>query len=258
MKKIMLASLILIGLMTGCESTTDSESEEDENSGLHSQGISCASCHSAGSEEPFTSGATVFTTLDAANSDESKYATGYTLRLLLANTGTTVNYRAGRGSGNSYTSASAGTINSYTAQVLNSSGRVVNSSATDSHDLTRLDCNRCHTATGKNGAPGRIMVGSGATAMPARVSFSGDVMPILEAKCKTCHGSGGNFTISTAAGTYSNITVNSFLDTATPSNSRLLKKSRGTIDHDGGSVIPTTSLEYQTIVQWITEGASSN
>jgi len=257
MKKMMAASLILVGLMTGCDST-DGTSEDDDNTVIHSQGVSCATCHSAGSEESFTSGATVFTTLDAAGSDVSKYATGYTLRLYMASTGTTINYTAGRGSGNSYTRASSGSIpNSYTAQVVDSSGVVVNSSAADSHDLTRLDCNSCHSATGSNGAPGRIYTGM-TTTVPTTVSFASDVMPVLETKCKSCHGNGGNFTITTASATYSNLTLNNFLDTTTPDNSRLLLKASGSIAHDGGMVITTTSPEYLTIQQWITQGASNN
>jgi len=258
MKKVMLTGLILAGLMTGCGDSTDGG--DDENSLIHSQGVSCAQCHSAGSEASFTSGGTVFTSLDAANSDTAKYATGYTLRLLLANTGATVNYVAGRGSGNSYTRASAGTINSYTAQVVNSSGVVVNSSATDTHGLTRLDCNRCHTAVGANGAPGRITIGTTAP-VPVQVSFSADVMPILTTKCKSCHGSNGNFTVTTAAATFSNLTTNSFLDTTVAANSLLLMKgsnSNASNPHGGGTVIATTSVEYQTIKQWITDGASNN
>ena len=257
MKKVMAAGLILAVLMTGCDST-DGTSEDDDNTVVHSQGVSCATCHSAGSEESFTSGATVFTTLDAAGSDVSKYATGHTLRLYMASTGTTINYAAGRGSGNSYTRASSGSIpNSYTAQVLDSSGVVVNSSAADSHDLTQLDCNRCHTATGTNNAPGRIYTGS-TTTVPTTVSFASDVMPVLENRCKSCHGNGGNFTITTVSATYSNLTLNNFLNTTTPDDSRLLLKGSGSISHDGGSVIAMTSTEYLTVQQWIAQGADNN
>ena len=264
MKKVMAASLLIVGLMTGCDSTTDSESEENENSVLHSQGVSCATCHSAGSEESFTSGATVFTTLDAANSDTSKYATGYGLRLLLAG-GSAVTYSSGRGIGNFYTRTSTGTFNDYTAQVVDSSGVVVNSSNTDSHDLNRLDCNSCHTAAGTGGAPGRIHVGITTTpttpTIPASASLSTDVMPILEAKCKSCHGSTSRRTfkvMATATDTLTNLTTNSLLDLVTASNSRLLQKGSDTVSHDGGRVIATTSVEYQTIEQWIAAGASNN
>ena len=271
MKKWITTSVILIGLLSGCSTTSDSttseitsESEneieddnENESSVLHSQGVSCATCHGAGSEESFTSGATIFTTLDAANSDTSKYATGYTIRLLLENIGSTVNYIAGRGSANSYTNASAGTINSYTAQVVDASGNVVNASAANTHDLTRLDCNRCHSAVGSDGAPGRIVTTTTTPTVSASASFSADVMPILEMKCQGCHGNEGDFTVTTTDATYTNLTSNNFLDTDVADNSRLLRKGSGSF-HGGGTIISTTSTEYLTIQEWIMQGASNN
>lgn len=280
MRKWITTSVILIGLLTtGCSSTSDTttsettsefedefneieDENENESSVLHSQGVSCASCHGAGSEESFTSGATVFTTLDAANSDASKYATGYTIRLLLENTDATINYIAGLGSANSYTNASAGTINSYTAQVVDTSGNVVNASAANSHDLTRLDCNRCHSAIGSDGAPGRILAETTTTTteptVSASASFSTDVMPVLEMQCQSCHGTSGDFTVTTVDATYLNLTSNSFLNTAVPDDSLLLQKGSGSTFHGGGTVISTASSEYLTIQQWIMQGASNN
>ncbi len=135
---------IVTALLTGCEGSTSD----------HHQGVNCAQCHSGG-ENAFTSGASIFSTLNAGNSTE-KSADNYSLRLVLAQSGSKINYSTGRGSGNAHATFNAG-VARYTAQVVDAQGNVVNSSATNSHDSSRFDCNRCHTSSGVNGAPGRIV-----------------------------------------------------------------------------------------------------
>ncbi|QOY55112.1 hypothetical protein HUE87_02400 [Candidatus Sulfurimonas marisnigri] len=148
-------SLIVAALLTviGCSSGDSTTSDVDSSSILilHNQGGTCLDCHGPDSEKEFTSGATVYTHLNSVDS----YASGYTVRLVLENTGTIIDYVPKYGTGNSHTSYEE-SINGFTAKVLDADGNVVNSSANNSHDTSQLNCNSCHTASGVGGAPGRI------------------------------------------------------------------------------------------------------
>ena len=100
------------------------------------------------------------------------------------------------------------------------------------------------------------------------VSFSKDVYPILKNNCQGCHGAtsgGGNLRIAnTAATTYSNLMKKapmaggSFIDTANPSTSLLLQKATGSTYHGGGQIIKLNSTVYNTILNWIQQGAKNN
>ena len=226
---------------------------ESSGSGTHNTGRSCAQCHS----RDFDSGATVFTKLTASTGN---IASGYKIQL-----GNSMVYSAGRGSGNSHLNNFSG--GSFTAQVIDGNGNIVNSSAANSHDSSRLDCNRCHTSGGAAGAPGRIVnykitSSVASTPVPANVntstcvSFSKNVMPILSAKCKSCHGSNGNFSVTSANGTYANI--GGLKSPITAGVQYLIDKGSNSLGHGGGSVIPTSSSEYKTIKAWINEGALNN
>ncbi len=304
MKKYYFLSLILvIATFTGCGSIDDGsnsehdssqyegsndsshsehESNDDEHSSsfssssgntnvsYHNQGKNCLSCHN------FTSAGTVFTKLNAQNSDGTSYAGGYSIRLLLQYTNQTITYTQARGTANTYSKFNAGAVNSYTAQVVDAQGNVVNKSVENSHDLTRLACNSCHTSTGTSGAPGRIVsydyyatVTTPApapvptptptpTPSPSSISFENVVMPILTAKCQSCHGDRGNFTVTTASATYTNIQSFGGINTGSPTNSSLLLKGSAQVSHGGGSQISSTSTEYITIRDWIAAGASTS
>ena len=249
MKVLYFISLALMtALLTGCEGSTSD----------HNQGVNCAQCHS------FTSGATIFTSLNAGNS-ASKAADSYSLRLVLAQSGSQINYSTGRGSGNAHATFNAG-VARYTAQVVNAQGSVVNSSATNSHDASRFDCNRCHTASGANGAPGRIVsykytrptatTTSTTTTTTTTVakSFAKDVLPILTSNCKGCHGSRGRFSITSSSTPYAGVTP--FVSASSPTNSRLIQKGSGNLGHGGGRQL--TSAEFTTIRDWISQGAKNN
>ena len=223
---------------------SDGKGSNDEG-GSHNEGRNCLACHN------FASAGTVFTTLNAP--DNTPGAAGYRIKL---SDGTV--YGSARGTGNSraYTFPSG----KFTAQVIDPNGNVVNSSMEMSHDGSRRACNSCHSATGNNGAPGRITSAklSSSAAIPSApavnncVSFSSNVMPILEARCKSCHGSNGNFMVTTANATHANISALS------GGAQYLLDKANNTVGHGGGSVISTSSPEYTTIKAWITEGALNN
>ena len=136
----LLLSLIAIPFMVGCE---------DENSASHNQGADCLACHG------FTSGATVFNKLNAKGGNSTDAASGYSIQLLLENN-TTIRYSSSRGIGNvNYTGS--GNIGNFTAEVIDSSGNVVNKSLKNTHNDSRLHCNVCHSSSGLNNAPGRIV-----------------------------------------------------------------------------------------------------
>ena len=109
--------------------------------------------------------------------------------------------------------------------------------------------NDSHPVEANNGTGG----GTPATPPPSMVStFGSNVMPVLESKCKNCHGSNGNFTITDASMTYSNIMA---LPGGAP---YMLNKGTNTTDHGGGMVISSSSNEYATIKSWIDAGAANN
>jgi len=249
---------------------SDSKGSSDSDSkgsgaGSHNEGKACLQCHS------FASGATVFKTLNAA--DRTPGASGYKIQL-----NDSVVYSGARGIGNSRLSSYSG--GKFTAKVIDPNGNVVNSSASMSHDSGRMDCNRCHTPSGNNGAPGRIVSyainnsspstnTTPSTSTPATtactgtngttavsVSFSTHVMPILNAKCKSCHGSNGNFTVTSPNATHANITA--LKGSPTAGGNYLLQKGTNSVGHGGGTVISGSSAEYTTIKGWINAGAPNN
>ena len=263
--KHLLLTLAVIPFLIGCEGIGG---EDDEFQATHNQGIDCLQCHSSG-EHVFISGATIYKNLNGADYDSANAAQGYSIQLLL-DTGTILKYSSGNGYGNLLYNGDQGAINNFTAQIIDAQGNIVNQSANNSHDAGRLACNSCHTQDGLNGAPGRIVnydytkslaADINATLEPTTTStqksFDTDIMPILQT-CTSCHGTSGNYTVTDANETYSNITSNGFIDTNTPANSILLLKATETVSHEGGVRFNTSSTEYQTISTWITEGALNN
>ncbi|MCJ7764815.1 MAG: hypothetical protein MUP09_02620 [Thiovulaceae bacterium] len=281
MKTKIALTLLALFFIIGCTpGSTDSSGNDNESSqasdegsspassviSSHHQGEACLRCHGAGGEESFESGGTVYTALDATTS--AQYADGYTIRLVLEN-GQNVNYSSGRGTGNAHSEDSRMLSYRFTAQVVDGSGNVVTSSATDSHDSARVDCNRCHTAAGTSSAPGRITTASvtpptdpttGTTTTASGV-FQGTVLPVLMATCSStnCHGggNGGRLTVTPDANaTYTGIMAFSGVDTANAPDSLLLTKASNRVLHGGGIVLLTTEAKYITIRDWIASGAA--
>jgi mono/diheme cytochrome c family protein len=93
-------------------------------------------------------------------------------------------------------------------------------------------------------------------ATPTASTFGSNVMPVLVAKCQSCHGSNGNFTVTTASSTYANITA--LKGSAAAGGQYLLDKGSNTAGHGGGMVIATSSAEYATIKSWVDAGAANN
>ena len=285
----------------------DSEYGETEGSSSHYQGVNCASCHTfvngtgispreseenegsegnEANENQFTSGATIFRKLTSANNNGVDGVANYTLRLRFDDN-RTIQYRQGRGTGNVNVTFDTTALNKYTAEVLNANGAVTNKSATNSHDMNRLDCNSCHSATGTNNAPGRIVsfdysgsittvanivdinttittsttvVDTNTTTAPTTTviakSFQNDVLPILNDSCKNCHGSSGNFSITNSATPYAGVTP--FVSISDAVNSSLLLKGSNQVGHGGGIAINAQSVQYATVQTWIIEGAKNN
>ncbi len=147
--KFTLAAL-LVALLVGCggDKGSDDKGSDDKGSNdkgsndtIHNQGKSCIACHDF-------NGATVFNSMNAP--DNTAGAAGYRVQLGGADV-----YNSSNGIGNSNFRGNA-TLPNYTAHVIDANGNVVRSSGMNTHDNMRLDCNRCHTATGANGAPGRL------------------------------------------------------------------------------------------------------
>ncbi len=91
--------------------------------------------------------------------------------------------------------------------------------------------------------------------MTTAKTFSADVMPILNSNCKSCHGTSGNFTVTTASETYTNIMA--LRGTSTKDKAEYMKdKGDGDYSHGGGDKLNAT--EYQTLESWIYAGAMNN
>jgi len=235
----------------GNEGSGRSEGSEggEGSGGSHNEGINCLNCHN------FSSGATVFNSLHAT--DNTLGASGYKIKL---SDGTVYSNARGTGNSMSYSFPSG----KFTAQVIDANGNVVNSSLNMSHDSSRRACNSCHSTSGNSGAPGRItskrLTSSASSATTTNtsscVSFSKNILPILTAKCKSCHGSNGKFTVTTANATYANIKA--LKGTASASGKYILDKSSNTVNHGGKQVISVSSSEYKTIKAWVDASALNN
>ena len=81
-------------------------------------------------------------------------------------------------------------------------------------------------------------------------------MPVLEAKCKSCHGIEGKFEITTPSATYANIS--DLQSPITAAGKYLLDKGSNSVSHGGGLQIATSSAEYATIKSWVDAGADLN
>lgn len=266
MKKSYFIILVSLLLLNGCGGSTNTQDNSPTTTKVltHYQGQSCTECHGGSdSETTFSSGATIFTSLNVQSGDVTKVASNYSLRLLLSNSNTIENYSLGNGTGNMHATFNAG-ITTYTAQVVDSSGNVINTSQTDSHDASRFDCNSCHTSSGLNGAPGRIVsfryiaptpADTNTTASGVARSFANDVLPILNDNCLSCHGNNGQFSITNNV-PYAGVLP--FINTTTPTSSRLLVKAAGGLYHGGGNILPTATTQYTTIRDWIAQGALDN
>jgi hypothetical protein len=100
--------------------------------------------------------------------------------------------------------------------------------------------------------------GDATTPDGAALSFAVDVYPLLVPACQSCHATGEDAgdtqLLFTGSAPDDHPTVIMFVDTSAPAGSRLLSKGSGN-GHGGGAVYAPGSPEYQTILNWIEQGA---
>ena len=94
--------------------------------------------------------------------------------------------------------------------------------------------------------------------MPQNVSFSGDVIPIFNANCVSCHNDGGISPNLTADKAYGELTAGTDLvKSGNPDDSELYHRIMGQ-----GSVMPPAGMmnhsNIDLIYVWIKEGALNN
>jgi hypothetical protein len=107
------------------------------------------------------------------------------------------------------------------------------------------------------GGTGGTADGGGTGDGQGALSFATDVYPLLTI-CMNCHVPGGaaadtSLLLSGSAAT-DYPTVLQFVDTSAPAGSRILSKVSGN-GHGGGTIYAADSPEYDTILQWIQQGA---
>lgn len=119
-----------------------------------------------------------------------------------------------------------------------------------------------------NGQTATATVKVAATAAAPGISFTRDLLSILTTKgCNnsSCHGSpagkaGFKLSLygSDPAADHRMITVDRRIQRAEPANSLLLRKPSFQVPHGGGHLLTLQSDEYNTIRQWIAEGATAD
>jgi hypothetical protein len=92
----------------------------------------------------------------------------------------------------------------------------------------------------------------------ATLSFATDIHPVLVRDCGSCHGAGGvaaasAFHLSSSAADDHAVVV-ALVSMSNPAQSELLQRASGNA-HGGGTILTTTSSDYQLIESWIAEGA---
>jgi hypothetical protein len=136
------------GIVVTC--TSGVTSHADEGSSMK-PGDTCVTCHSSGNSEanPLTIGGTVYPTLHEPTDCDGVSVTGATVVITDANSKV-----------QTLTVNSVGNFLSSTAVATPYTASVVYNGTTLSMitPQTSGDCNSCHTVTGANGAPGRIML----------------------------------------------------------------------------------------------------
>ena len=92
--------------------------------------------------------------------------------------------------------------------------------------------------------------------IPDIVSYATDIQPIFDRSCNNagCHASGGTSPDLSPANSYNDLFAEGMIDTTTPTNSVLYKKTA-----TGGSMAKYTSPgDADLILKWIQDGALNN
>ena len=158
MKHFVAIALLLTGALTACTTAGTTADASCKTSGTRwtgansgssemNPGMACISCHTSGGEGPkFQIAGTVYTAGDDANTCDGIASTAIEI---IGADGTTVTATS-NAAGNFY--LNSGIKTPYTARVVKNGKVRVMTTKQDSGD-----CNACHTATGAEGAPGRII-----------------------------------------------------------------------------------------------------
>jgi hypothetical protein len=119
------------------------------------------------------------------------------------------------------------------------------------------DFERGPAATTPDAAAGDAAAGDAAASDGAALSFATNVLPLLQ-PCTRCHvagqEAGDTHLLFTGSAPADYSAVVTFVDTSTPTASRLLVKMRGE-SHEGGTIYAADTPEYQTVLNWIQQGA---
>ena len=90
--------------------------------------------------------------------------------------------------------------------------------------------------------------------LPDEVSFAGDILPIFEARCVTCHSTGGIEPDLSAANAYTDLFAKGQIDLIVPENSILYTSMA-----PGGNMNNyTIAGDAALVLKWIQEGAVNN
>lgn len=127
------------------------------------QGKACIQCHDTERTDPIEWGGTLFSYIHTPNAKYYQDLSSYRVNIVGENgsniRATTRSSGSEIGHNNFSSVSSIGSNIAFTAYVKDSNGDVVNQSGTNTHNSsTHLDCNKCHTETGANSAPGRVLV----------------------------------------------------------------------------------------------------
>jgi hypothetical protein len=123
-------------------------------------------------------------------------------------------------------------------------------------DLERGDPLPDAAAAAETGAPATE---AGSEGGAAGRSFARDVHPLLIDGCARCHSQSGqasNTALLLTADAGADLpVVAQFVNNENPAGSRLLVKGAG-MGHSGGAIYAVGTPEYQTILEWITQGSA--
>lgn len=107
-------------------------------------------------------------------------------------------------------------------------------------------------------------VTSGQEATETTYTFQRDIYPILHARCRKCHGSNGNYSVTTPEETYdlllhtpprASTGYDAFIVPGDPQHSLLFQKAQNIELHGGGEQIAPGSDAAKMLRAWILRGA---
>ena len=220
--------------------------DDDEDEGSHNAGKNCltSGCHAAGGEKRFYVAGTIYTDADGAAA-----RAGAQIKVVDAN-GASVNLTSDP-LGNFHSSRS---MTSPFTVTVSYSGRTVKMPGTASGGGCNAD--GCHVA----GSAGRVYIGTNdldltgtvteaSAGDSSEISYDGDIKAILDAKCVTCHKSGGSKS-DVPLTTYAEVT-SSRLVTPGSEDSLLIRKLNKGLSEGTMWTNLNSDAEYEKIRDWI-------